>query len=115
MTLVDIDVHEALCKAISGSDDEMAFEGFTEEELQAMPDRIADAFTDLTLLITGGTGFMGKVLVEKLLRKAPKVKKMILMVRPKKLKTPKQRIEEMLNDPVSNVVSLSGTRFLLDV
>ncbi|XP_064076069.1 fatty acyl-CoA reductase 1 [Vanessa tameamea] len=76
----------------------MSSEGFSSEELDAMPDRISDTFKGLTLLVTGGTGFMGKVLVEKLLRKCPDIGKIMLLVRPKKGKLPKQRLEEMLND-----------------
>lgn len=76
----------------------MSSEGYSSSELEAMPDRIAETFTGMTLLVTGGTGFMGKVLVEKLLRKCPDIGKIILLVRPKKGKIPKQRLEEMLND-----------------
>ncbi|XP_059061569.1 fatty acyl-CoA reductase 1 [Achroia grisella] len=78
----------------------MSFEGFTEEELEKMPDRIAAAFTDKKILITGGTGFMGKVLVEKILRKCPDVGEIILLVRTKKGKNPKQRLEEIFSGPL---------------
>ncbi|XP_004925992.1 putative fatty acyl-CoA reductase CG5065 [Bombyx mori] len=75
----------------------MSSEGYSAEEVDSMPDRIAASFSNMTVLITGGTGFMGKVLVEKLLRKCDDVKKIILLVRPKKSKNPKQRLEEMFN------------------
>lgn len=70
------------------------------ENLEDYPDRIADMFSQKTLLITGGTGFMGKVLVEKLLRVC-NVKKMILLVRGKKGKLPKERLREIFAGPVS--------------
>ncbi|KPI96400.1 Putative fatty acyl-CoA reductase CG5065 [Papilio xuthus] len=76
----------------------MSSEGFTETEVDAMADRIAETFSGMNVFITGGTGFMGKVLVEKLLRKCPDIGKIILFVREKKGKLPKQRLEEMLND-----------------
>ncbi|XP_049883821.1 putative fatty acyl-CoA reductase CG5065 [Pectinophora gossypiella] len=76
----------------------MSAEGFTAEEVDAMPDRIAATFTNRNVLITGGTGFMGKVLVEKLLRKCPDIGQIMLLVRQKKGKTPKQRLEELFND-----------------
>ncbi|CAG4949395.1 unnamed protein product [Parnassius apollo] len=76
----------------------MSSEGFTENEVDAMPDRIAETFSGMNIFITGGTGFMGKVLVEKLLRKCHDIGKIILLVRAKKGKNPRQRLEEMLND-----------------
>ncbi|XP_019874561.2 putative fatty acyl-CoA reductase CG5065 isoform X4 [Aethina tumida] len=62
----------------------------TEEEY---PDRIAQLYADKVLFITGGTGFLGKVLVEKFLR-TTKVKRIYLLVRPKKGKDPNQRLRE---------------------
>ncbi|CAH2988364.1 unnamed protein product [Chilo suppressalis] len=75
----------------------MASEGFSAAELADMPDRIAETFTGRRLLVTGGTGFMGKVLIEKLLRKCPDIGQIFLLVRTKKGKNPKQRLEEIFN------------------
>ncbi|RZF44559.1 hypothetical protein LSTR_LSTR001317 [Laodelphax striatellus] len=53
-----------------------------------------------TLLVTGATGFMGKALVEKVLRSCGEVRHLFLLVRPKKGKEPHQRFNELFNDPV---------------
>nr|CAH66597.1 OSIGBa0092G14.8 [Oryza sativa] len=42
---------------------------------------IAERFRDQTILITGATGFLGKLLVEKILRVQPEVRKLYLLVR----------------------------------
>ncbi|CAH0713461.1 unnamed protein product, partial [Brenthis ino] len=65
-----------------------------------LPDRVAETFTDQVVMVTGGTGFMGKVLVEKLLRKCPDIRQIILLVRNKKGKDPNERLDVMLNDPL---------------
>ncbi|XP_026739618.1 putative fatty acyl-CoA reductase CG5065 [Trichoplusia ni] len=69
----------------------------TSSDLDALPDRIAETFTGMKVLVTGGTGFMGKVLVEKLLRKCPDIGQILLLVRSKKGKNPKQRLEEIFS------------------
>ncbi|CAN6225438.1 unnamed protein product [Urochloa humidicola] len=43
--------------------------------------KVAGCFKDRTILITGSTGFLGKLLVEKILRVQPGVKKLYLLVR----------------------------------
>lgn len=53
------------------------------------------------ILVTGATGFMGKVLVEKLLRCCPDIDKIYLLMRPKKGQDPTKRLDELLNTPVS--------------
>ncbi|XP_037955085.1 putative fatty acyl-CoA reductase CG5065 [Teleopsis dalmanni] len=46
--------------------------------------QIAEWYAGKNILITGATGFMGKVLVEKLLRSCPKLNKLYLLIRHKK-------------------------------
>lgn len=73
--------------------------------LKEFPDRVSQTLIGKTLLITGGTGFLGKVLLEKILRKCPGVGKIYLLSRPKRGKEPKQRIEELFASPVSKKLS----------
>ncbi|CAG9814945.1 unnamed protein product, partial [Phaedon cochleariae] len=72
--------------------------------IEEYPDRVADTYKDKTVFITGGTGFMGKVLVEKLLRSCSQLKKIILLVRVKKGKKPQERIKDIMNDPLFELV-----------
>lgn len=58
---------------------------------------IADFYKDRSVFITGATGFMGKVLVEKLLRCCPNLKTVYLLLRSKEGQNPKQRLDELLN------------------
>jgi thioester reductase-like protein len=57
-------------------------------------------YSKKSIFITGATGFMGKVLVEKILRSCPDVHTLYLLMRPKKGKTLKQRLEAFLDAPV---------------
>lgn len=63
---------------------------------------IADFFAGKTVFITGGTGFMGKVLLEKLLRSCPGVSKIYLLIRPKKGQNAHERLSQLLCSPVSS-------------
>lgn len=71
--------------------------------MQQQDDRspIQQFFSGKSVLITGGTGFMGKVLTEKLLRSCPDLGQIVLLVRPKKEKGIHQRVDDIFDDPVS--------------
>ena len=62
---------------------------------------IEEFYAGKTVFITGGTGFLGKVLMEKLLRSCPRVERVYLLVRSKKNVAPKQRIDDLLDSKVS--------------
>uniref|UniRef100_A0A7N8X788 Fatty acyl-CoA reductase n=1 Tax=Mastacembelus armatus TaxID=205130 RepID=A0A7N8X788_9TELE len=58
---------------------------------------IPEYYAGKNVLITGATGFMGKVLLEKLLRSCPGVKAVYVMVRSKAGQSPQARIVDMIN------------------
>uniref|UniRef100_A0A0D9W3S8 Fatty acyl-CoA reductase n=1 Tax=Leersia perrieri TaxID=77586 RepID=A0A0D9W3S8_9ORYZ len=53
---------------------------------------VAGRFRDKSILITGSTGFLGKMLVEKILRVQPEVRKLYLLVRAPDAETAQERI-----------------------
>ena len=67
---------------------------------------VRDFYRDRSIFITGGTGFMGKVLVEKLLRSCAGIKNIYLLMRPKRGQDVQQRLQELLNAPVSIPIPL---------
>ncbi|XP_058827013.1 fatty acyl-CoA reductase wat-like [Topomyia yanbarensis] len=64
---------------------------------------VENFYKDSVVLITGGTGFIGKVLIEKLLR-CFEVKKIYLLLREKKNVKSKDRLKEILQEPIFHVV-----------
>lgn len=63
---------------------------------------IPEYYTGKIVLITGATGFMGKVLLEKLLRSCPGITAAYVLVRPKAGQSPSARIADMINCRVSS-------------
>lgn len=61
---------------------------------------VAEFYNGKTVFITGGTGFMGKVLLEKLLRSCPGVSKIYLLIRPKKGQDAQERLQQLLCSPL---------------
>ncbi len=58
---------------------------------------IMNFYINKSIFITGATGFLGKVLIEKLLRSCYDLKKIYVLVRHKKGATPAQRLNELVN------------------
>ncbi|CAG9135139.1 hypothetical protein JYU34_021813 [Plutella xylostella] len=61
---------------------------------------VAEFYADKSVFVTGGTGFMGKVLVEKLLRSCPKIKNIYLLMRPKRGQDVASRLAELTQSPL---------------
>jgi len=61
---------------------------------------ILECLQGSSVLVSGGTGFMGQVLIEKLLRTC-QIDKLYVIVRPKKGLTEKERTEKILDGVVS--------------
>lgn len=75
---------------------------------------ITNFFLDTTIFITGGTGFLGLALLEKLLRSCKGIKTIYVLLRSKKGQNVNQRYEELINDQVTFlIVYLVSVLFLL--
>lgn len=62
---------------------------------------VASFYANKSILITGATSFLGKVLIEKLLRSCPDLKKIYALIRPLKGFSPQQRFNELLDSQVN--------------
>jgi fatty acyl-CoA reductase len=59
--------------------------------------KIGNFYKGRSIFIAGATGFIGKVLVEKLLRSCNEVKKIYILLRMKKDRDPLSRLEELIS------------------
>ncbi|KDR02968.1 Putative fatty acyl-CoA reductase [Zootermopsis nevadensis] len=61
---------------------------------------VQQLFHGAGVFVTGGTGFLGNALLEKLLRSCPGVRTIFILVRPKKGKTQEERFSGLFEAPV---------------
>lgn len=61
-----------------------------------MEPTIPEWFRDRNVLVTGATGFVGKVLVSKLLLTCPEIGNIFILIREKKDVSPQNRLKHLL-------------------
>jgi len=71
---------------------------------------ISEFYAGRSVLITGASGFIGKQLVEKLLRSCPDIDKIYLLLRSTRFHDPPARLQYILSSPVCRPLSVSLSR-----
>ncbi|XP_076750890.1 fatty acyl-CoA reductase wat [Xylocopa sonorina] len=72
---------------------------------------IENFYNGQSIFVTGGTGFMGKLLIEKLLRDCSGISFIYLLIRPKKGKDVHERVEELFDDPLFDKLKKKQPKF----
>lgn len=70
---------------------------------------IKSFYRNANILLTGGTGFVGKVLLEKLLRSCDNVHHIYVLLRSKRGLSSEQRYKELIQNPVRMTLGMSIT------
>nr|XP_022920393.1 fatty acyl-CoA reductase 2-like [Onthophagus taurus] len=73
---------------------------------------ISEFYSGKTVFVTGATGFMGKVLLEKLVRCLPDIKKIYILLRPKKGCTPEERMMQLAESTVFTFNNMSQKAYV---
>lgn len=68
-----------------------------------MTSHVEEFYRGKNLFITGGTGFLGIAIIEKLLRSCPDIAGIYLLMRPKKGKEIQDRLDELTKNKVSDL------------
>ncbi|KAF7267368.1 hypothetical protein GWI33_019377 [Rhynchophorus ferrugineus] len=65
---------------------------------------ITKYYENSKIFITGATGFVGKALLEKLLRSCEKIDSIFLLIRPKAGVTVQERLKDLLKNPLFDII-----------
>lgn len=76
----------------------------SESEKQTNWPSIGEFYSHRDVFITGATGFLGKCLMEKLLRSVPDIGQVMIVIRSKKGKSAKERLDAIFASKVTHVV-----------
>ncbi|KAK7872742.1 hypothetical protein R5R35_011875 [Gryllus longicercus] len=72
----------------------------SEAEGDVLPWTVAEFFRGQSVLLTGGSGFLGRVLLEKLLFYCPDIDTVYVLLRPRKGLSVQERLQKMLDVPL---------------
>lgn len=59
--------------------------------------QVVDYYKGRCVLVTGASGFLGKLIIEKLLRTCTEIKKIFVLIRPKRNKTAVERLDDLFS------------------
>ncbi|EDV19879.1 uncharacterized protein TRIADDRAFT_32834 [Trichoplax adhaerens] len=76
-----------------------------------MPPSIKHLYAGQTIFITGVSGFLGKALLEKLLRVAPNIERIYVLLRPKKGQQPTERLKTILQTKLFDSIREASPNF----
>lgn len=62
---------------------------------------VSEFYRERDIFLTGGTGFIGKVFIEKILRCCPDVGGIYVLIRPRRNKSVHERLKSMFKEKVS--------------
>ncbi|XP_072758519.1 putative fatty acyl-CoA reductase CG5065 [Anoplolepis gracilipes] len=71
-----------------------------DDEVYSRGTSIHTFFAETMILVTGATGFLGKTLLEKLLRSCPRVAAIFVLIRPKKSQSIEERCRKLLQNSI---------------
>lgn len=80
---------------------------------EEVPSAIQEYYSDSTIFVTGGTGFLGRLLIEKLLRTCHSLSKIYILMRAKKGKSLEERFKTYFEDIVSKKLFVRLSKNLL--
>ncbi|KAH9522304.1 hypothetical protein DERF_005890 [Dermatophagoides farinae] len=89
----DYKEHTATITSESGIDDD--YESSSSEQCPTLVPTLEEFYDGQSVFITGGTGFVGKVLIEKLLYEFPTMGNIYVMLRPKSGQLIRRRLEKL--------------------
>lgn len=78
-----------------------------DEDLASDRQTMAEFYADKGVFVTGGTGFLGCVLIEALLSATPKIGNIYVLIRGKRGDNPEKRMKKMLSKKVRDFSTLS--------